>query len=127
MRKFNKGSIDKTEVLYIGAVVVIVLAIFGLIILNIAGLFNQNYYTVTVTDKGIKRSGDSDRYLIYTTLENGNIETFENTDNFFYGKFNSSPIYADLVVGGKYKIKVIGFRIPFLSRYQNIIEYEKIE
>ena len=127
MRKFNKGSIDKTEVLYIGAVVVIVLAIFGLIILNIAGLFNQNYYTVTVTDKGIKRSGDSDRYLIYTTLENGNIETFENTDNFFYGKFNSSNIYADLVAGSKYKIKVIGFRIPFLSRYQNIIEYEKIE
>lgn len=127
MRKFKKGYVDKVEVLYIGAFVVIVLAILGLIILNIAGLFNQNYYTVTITDKGIKRSGDSDVYLIYTTLENGSIETFQNTDNFFYGKFNSSNIYADLVVGGKYKIKVIGFRIPFLSRYQNIIEYEKIE
>lgn len=127
MSQFNKGSIDKTEVLYIGTFVVIVIAILGLIILNIAGLFNQNYYTVTITDKGIKRSGDSDRYLIYTTLENGSIVTFQNTDNFFYGKFNSSNIYADLVVGSKYKIKVVGFRIPFLSSYQNIIEYEKIE
>ena len=127
MSKFNKGYVDKAGVLYIGTFIILVLVILGLIILNIAGLFNQNYYTVTVTDKGIKRSGGSDRYLIYTTLENGNIETFENTDNFFYGKFNSSNIYADLIVGGKYKIKVIGFRIPFLSRYQNIIEYEKIE
>jgi hypothetical protein len=37
-------------------------------------------------------------------------------------KFNSSDIYNQLEKGKKYRIKVYGFRIPFLSWYKNIIE-----
>jgi hypothetical protein len=51
-------------------------------------------------------------------------EVFENSDTFFYQKWNSSDIYGKLTVGNKYKATVYGWRIPFLSNYRNIIEIE---
>lgn len=95
---------------------IIILAIF------ILPVCVRNTYTATVTDKGIKRADDTDKYLIYT-----DIGTFENTDELLCGKFNSSDIYGRIRVGDTYEFTVIGFRIPFLSAYQNIIEVKHIE
>jgi hypothetical protein len=106
--------------------------IFGFVILfsisiSIAGQFVTNEYVVTVTDKTVKNSKDSSKYLIFTELENGEVRVFQDTDSIIRGKFNSSDIYAEIKVGQKYKFKVYGFRIPALSRYENIVSIEKVK
>lgn len=101
---------------------IIIIPLIIIIAIIILPIFVRNTYTATVTDKGIKRADDTDKYLIYT-----DIGTFENTDEWLCGKFNSSDIYGMIKVGDTYEFTVIGFRIPFLSAYQNIIEVKLIE
>jgi hypothetical protein len=75
----------------------------------------------TVKDKERIHSGNTSYYLIYT-----DIETFKCTDNLFYGKWNSSDMYGSLERGKRYKAQVIGWRIPFLSMYRNIVKMKQI-
>ena len=81
----------------------------------------------TVTDKGIKRSRDDDKYLVYTKDENGNSQVFEVTDNILAGRFNSSDIYAEIEIGKTYKFTVGGSRNQFMSWYPNIYSFEEVE
>ena len=105
----------------------------GLILIAIIGfgLYSASYHgtdeiiTITVTDKErITESSGSgkdlqvtSKYLVFT--EN---ETFENTDNLIFGKFNSSDIQGKLKIGSTYKVKVAGWRLEYISSYRNIIE-----
>lgn len=57
------------------------------------------------------------KFIIYT--EN---EVFENTDDFFYLKFNSADFQNNLKIDNIYTVKVVGWRIPFFSIYRNIIQ-----
>lgn len=84
---------------------------------------------VQVTDKepvieGL--DGDvSSKYLVFTKHQpSGTIEVFENTDVFLLVKFNSSDLQAELEVGSTCLIDVIGYRVPFLSWYRNIVSAE---
>ena len=76
--------------------------------------------TITVTDKEriIETNGDqtTSKYLVFC-----NGETFENQDEFFMGKWNSSDIQGKLKNDTTYNVKVIGWRLPFFSMYRNII------
>lgn len=77
--------------------------------------------TITVTDKEriIDKSGGS-RYLVFA-----DDETFENTDSWMWLKFNSSDVQGSLELDHTYKVKVYGWRIPFLSMYRNIVSVEE--
>ena len=70
-----------------------------------------------VRSERVCSSSDDCRYLIFT--DKG---VFSNTDNIFRGKFNSSDMFGEIHQGSTYDFKVIGYRIPFLSQYQNVIE-----
>jgi hypothetical protein len=84
-------------------------------------------YEATVTEKTVKRyDRNNDKYLIFTKLNNGNVRVFENTDNLLRGKFNSSDLYAKIQQGKEYRFETCGWRIPFLSMYENIIRAEEI-
>lgn len=78
---------------------------------------------IQVTDKEVKvqSSGESTTsdYLVFTEGE-----VFENTDSWSFFKFNSSDIQGELKIGNTYRVKVAGWRVPFLSMYRNIIEIE---
>ena len=74
--------------------------------------------TITVSEKEVVHSEHSSTYLIYT--EEG--EVLENSDLFLYGKYNSSDFQAKLKEGETYKVKLYGWRVPFLSWYRNIVE-----
>ena len=93
--------------------------------------FNDTEYTITVTDKERIYTGSgnssSSKYLVFGDDDNGNSLVFENTDCFIRGKWNSSNIQGQLKVGNTYKITVIGYRVPFLSWYQNIIKIEEVK
>ena len=109
------GAID-----FQGVFVLVVLIV--VIIVNILPVCFHNTYTATVTDKGVKRYDGSDKYLIYT-----DIGTFENTDQWLCGKFDSSDIYGRIEVGKTYEFDVVGLRVPFFSWYENIIKIRSVD
>ena len=75
--------------------------------------------TINKTDRITTGSGEdiSSKYLIFTDET-----TYENTDLMFLGKWNSSDIQGKFKAGETYKVKVVGWRIPILSMYPNIVE-----
>lgn len=94
--------------------------------------FNDTEYVVTVTNKDRVYQKDIDgntdsKYLVYCDLDDGGTRVFENTDTFIRGKWNSSDFQGRLKVGSKYKITVVGYRLPFFSSYENIIRVEEVE
>lgn len=107
---------------------IIITIVISLTVIGIfaATSFNDTEYTVTVTDKERVVGNDSSYYLIFTEDQNGEVLVFENTDNIFRGKFDSSNIQGELKIGCTYNITVVGYRVPLLSMYQNIIEIEHI-
>lgn len=113
------------------AVVAVLVVVFGIKVFN----FNDTEYTATITgkDRITESSKDSDgnrktssKYLVFADDENGNSLVFENTDCLIRWKFNSSNVQGQLKEGNTYKITVIGYRVPFLSWYQNIIKVEEV-
>ena len=114
-------------------------AVFGIVIfilvsvLIIGGIsmgeFNDHEYTITITDKEriVEGGGKStsSKYLIFGKDENGEVLVLENSDSVLRRKFNSSTIQGSLEEGKTYDVVVVGYRIPFLSSYENIISYEE--
>ncbi len=88
--------------------------------------FDRDTYRATVTEKVVKRYDKSDKYLIFTKLEDGSIRIFENTDSLLEGKFSSSDLYAKLEAGKTYDIKTYGWRVPLFSWYENILGAEQV-
>lgn len=86
-------------------------------------LSSQDDVTITIQDKEriMDRDGSGSKYLIWT--EEG--EVFENTDQMFMGKFNSSDLYGKLERGKTYKCHVSGWRNEFMSWYRNLIRCEE--
>ena len=91
-----------------GTITVIALFVFVFVVgapaYTIASYHNENTYVIKVTDKETKTSKDSSKYLIFGDDEKGNAKVFENTE-----------------IGKTYEFKTIGFRIPFMSSYENIM------
>ncbi len=86
---------------------------------------NSKIVTIKSIDHKITKNGDDiqDKYLVFTD----NDGVFENTDSWFYFKWNSSDVQNSLVVGQKVKLNYYGWRIPFFSAYPNIISTQKVE
>ena len=115
----------KTKLLVSGAVFTLIIGAVAMP--TVIEYSNTNSYTVIVTDKQIKRKDEKDIYLVFTKLENGETRVFKNEDAFFKGKFNSSDVQAKLEIGHTYDIDTYGYRIPFMSMYENIFKVEEVE
>jgi len=79
----------------------------------------QDILNCTLESKERIVDDDKSRYLIFCEDE-----VLENTDSLLYLKFNSSDLYKDMKEGNEYSVKVYGWRIPFLSTYRNIVDFE---
>lgn len=101
--------------------IVILLGLVGVASCTSSLHFNDTEVIATVNDKESVSSKDSHTYLIFT--DKG---TFENSDSLFRGKFDSSDWYSQIEKGKTYKFTIIGWRIPFLSAYKNIIKMEEV-
>jgi hypothetical protein len=62
------------------------------------------------------------KYIVFTDNE-----VFENTDNAFIWKFNSSDIQGKMIEGKTFKFTVYGWRWRMDSWYRNIISVEEVE
>lgn len=101
----------------------IVVASFMLLVITVSVFYYTSVETVeiTVTDKEriVTGSGESlsSKYLVFTEGE-----VFENTDELFLGKWDSSDLQGALKPGQTYTVKVIGWRLKFFSTYRNIVK-----
>lgn len=104
----------------------IIAVIFGICGGGILKVMNKQELTITVTDKGTKKYSNKDstseKYLIYTDET-----TYEITDSLFKWRWDSSDLYGRIQVGHTYVIETGGYRIPFLSMYQNIYKATEVE
>lgn len=97
--------------------------------LGVWGLASFNTHNVTITVSGTDRvwSGKGSKWLVLGTDANGDPLVLENTDNLLRLKFNSSDIQAVIEENKTYEAEVVGFRVPFLSWYENIIGIDEVE
>lgn len=114
-----------------GIIIFVIVSIVLVAIISVPFNFNDHEYTVVVTDKErvINGSGEStdSKYLVFADDVNGKSRVFQNTDALFRLKWNSSNIQGELKVGHTYKITVVGFRLSFMSMYENIIKVKEID
>lgn len=122
MNSYRKNE----KVLFWTVVVLFIVVIVGCFTIDIHWSYNDTIYTVTVTDKENVNRGDSGYYLIFCKDADDNYYEFQNVDNFYRGKFDSSSVYNKIEVGHTYEFTVVGLRVPFLSWYQNIVEMKDV-
>lgn len=128
--KFSKGGKMKKGFTSIEmlVVVIILISVIGGVIFWVVGSFNNQITPdITVADKMVQVHDKEGKYLIYTKVNGEAFEVYENTDNLLRGKFNSSDVYNQIEIGKTYRFRVVGFRIPFLSMYKNILEVTEIK
>lgn len=87
--------------------------------------YSEKTYTATVTDKDIKNYDSSSKFLVFTKTEDGVTRVFSMEDTLIKGRWNTADDYGKIEVGETYTFTVIGWRIPFMSEYENIIEFQK--
>ena len=103
----------------LGLILGAILAI-GLIIFTIVYALNKDTVIATVTDKQVR--GESGTYYVYTDEE-----VFVVKDSPFYFRWDSSDDWSLIEIGETYEFDVTGYRIPILSKYRNIIDYELVD
>lgn len=74
---------------------------------------------VTDKDRVASSNGGSDM-RVYTE----NCGVMRVKDNLFTGTFNAADLYAGIEPGETYDFKVTGFRLPVLSQFPSIYDYE---
>lgn len=115
----NRG-LKKKALTVIGIVIVSLIVIFWSM-----NYYSEKTYTATVTDKDIKNYDSDSKFLIFTKTEDGVTRVFSMEDTWIKGRWNTADDYAEIEVGETYTFTVIGWRIPFISEYENIIEFQK--
>ena len=107
--------------------------LFGIavLLLVIAWFANPNCdwdtYEARVTDKQVKRIGETDTYFIYTVDAEGEPHVFKDADAKWLLKFDSSDVYATVEIGRWYRFKTIGWRWSMKSWYENVRAVEAID
>ena len=121
--KNERGDI-KIVIGCLTALIILVVIIGSFIIVPIIRNGNVQEIEIIVKDKYIKGTGkQSQKYLVVDENKN----TYEISDLFFWGKWNSTDLYNELEVGKKYKITTSGVRNGFWSWYPNINKIQEIE
>lgn len=88
----------------------------------IACYHHVQHLTCTVEDKDRTSNNGSSDMRVYTR-ECGNLVVKDAT---FRKNFHSSDTYRKIQVGQRYEFTTIGYRIPFLSEFPNIVEAKAV-
>ncbi len=102
----------------IGFLIVLLVILFGY-------LFFEPYLTEeTITIKVINKSqfgNEPGKYFVFTEDE-----VFYNSNDYYQSKENAEELNEKIYPGSTYTVKVVGVYIPWLPRFRNITEIEKI-
>ena len=97
----------------IAVIIIFLIAMYGIAIKG-----SVEYEEITVEDKWVKYHGNDAKYLISSTTG----EVYSIEDSCWFLSFDASNRYAQIKANETYNIKTIGWRVPILSWYNNIIE-----
>jgi hypothetical protein len=99
-------------------IVVIIVVLFGTVysFIFFEPILTEREIFITVTnfEKFPKEEG---KYFVFTKDE-----VFENTNYSYHKKTNADLLMTRLIKGQTYRVKVVGFYLPFLTRFRNIID-----
>ena len=103
------------------------LVVIFFILIGIAfGAFNflrvshvETHYDCAVVGKeAVNRGEHGNQYRIYTE----NCGTLSVEDELFKLRFDSADVYGKINEGESYNFKTVGWRIPLISSFPNVIE-----
>jgi len=99
---------------FFGVIIVLIIIVFGYLFFE--PFLTEKEETITVINTE-RWTGEQGKYFIFT--EN---EVFLNADDYYHNKHNADKLYPKFKKGYTYKVKVVGWYIPYLPRFRNIIE-----
>ena len=100
-------------------VLIVILFVVGVPILSHV---NDEIVNVKVSSKEVKNTREDSKYLIFTDKT-----TYEITDSLLMFRFDSSDVFGRIKENHCYELKVRGWRVPFLSMYQNIDTFTEVK
>ena len=77
---------------------------------------------ITVKSKESIGTENGHKYMVYCKGE-----VLSNEDSWIFLKFSSADLYNELEKGKTYKCTIAGWRIPFFSMTENIIDAELVK
>ncbi len=99
--------------MFLGVIIILVILVFGFMFFE--PFFSETEETIVIVNKEVWK-GEGEKYFIFT--EN---EVFLNMDNYYHNKSNADDLYPLFRVGQTYRVKVVGYYIPMIPRFRNII------
>lgn len=101
--------------------------IIGAIIFGIANAVHTETQTCTVKDKDRTSSVDADGNRSSDARIYTDCGVMSVGDDLLTGHFSSADTYSNIEVGKTYEFKTRGYRIPFFSRFPNVIEVTEVD
>ena len=99
-----------------------ILVIIGMIVgFSVINLGHKQTLEATVVDTFID---EGNTYFVLQSINTGEKFACENKDSLWYGKWNSNDFIVDIEIDNTYQFFLVGYRVPFLSSFPNIISYK---
>lgn len=125
MRRDERGYVSDFFVLLVALVfmLTIVGGILAFVVYTVKGYHHRETHTCTVTskDRTTRPKGGSDA-RVYTA----DCGVLQVADAPFVGHFNSADTYAAITPGHRYVFDTLGYRVPWLSDFPNIISATEV-
>ncbi len=99
--------------IFLGVVIILVILIFGFLFFE--PFFSETEESIVVVNKEIWK-GEQQKYFIFTEDE-----VFLNVNNYYHNKSNADDLYPLFRVGKTYRVKIVGYYLPLIPRFRNII------
>jgi hypothetical protein len=104
----------------------ILIIIFGVILIPMVTVscvknLSTSQVSFKVTGKERVAENKSGKYLVFTDKT-----TFSIEDTWIHWRWDSSDFYGKIQIGKTYEAKVQGWRVPFMSWYQNLITVTEV-
>lgn len=99
---------------FISVIIILFVILFGYVFFEPYLTEREIIITVINYEKFPREEG---KYYIFTRDE-----IFENTNYYYHKKSNADKLISRLIKGQTYRVKVVGFYLPFIPRFRNIIE-----
>jgi hypothetical protein len=120
-RNQRKSMYKKSDFVLWATIASMVAVILLPIIIGLSIYTHTETGTFTVKGKENVIQNKSSKYLVYT-----DVTTYEITDSWIHWRWDSSDVYGNMQVGKTYTATLQGYRVPFLSMYQNVIDPKEI-
>ncbi len=109
----TSSSMMTKMAMFLGFLIILVVLAFGFMFFE--PFFSETEKTIVVQNKEVWK-GESEKYFIFAEDE-----VFLNENNYYHNKSNADDLYPLFQVGKTYRVKIVGYYLPLIPRFRNII------